>query len=342
MLRIAARAWALFIGLFAAANAAADLAFARSFGSSWWVDLFGAPYLLQCLILLPAGLLLVSYGLRPEARAWRRTALAAVAALLLAATAWNAACVWRLAADGRIALGFPVPFSSFAALGFGAILADLARGVLASASLQKEAPENLAGAPAAWRAAWRATFGACAAALALAVLFPLAQMCCLGRTDYRRSADVAVVLGARAYEDGSPSQALYDRVRTGVELYREGCVRTLLFSGGPGDGAYHETDVMRALARKMGVPDAAILCDRQGVNTQATAEATAAIFDERGFSRVLVVSHAYHLPRVKLSYQRAGWEVRTVPARESRRLAGMPYFMAREVAALWVYWLGVR
>jgi uncharacterized SAM-binding protein YcdF (DUF218 family) len=55
-------------------------------------------------------------------------------------------------------------------------------------------------------------------------------------------------------------------------------------------------------------------------------------------SRVLVVSHFYHLPRLKLAYQRAGIEVYTVPARESYLLRQMPYNMAREVAALWVYY----
>jgi hypothetical protein len=51
------------------------------------------------------------------------------------------------------------------------------------------------------------------------------------------------------------------------------------------------------------------------------------------------VSHFYHLPRIKLAYQRAGMEVRTVPARETYILAQIPYSMAREVVALWVYYL---
>jgi uncharacterized SAM-binding protein YcdF (DUF218 family) len=55
-------------------------------------------------------------------------------------------------------------------------------------------------------------------------------------------------------------------------------------------------------------------------------------------SRVLVVSHFYHLPRIKLAYQRAGLEVYTVPAKESYLLRQMPYNMFREIAALWVYY----
>jgi hypothetical protein len=40
-----------------------------------------------------------------------------------------------------------------------------------------------------------------------------------------------------------------------------------------------------------------------------------------------------------MAYQRNGWEVYTVPAKESYTLRQMPLFMAREVAALWVYYL---
>ena len=45
------------------------------------------------------------------------------------------------------------------------------------------------------------------------------------------------------------------------------------------------------------------------------------------------------VPRIKLAYQRDGWDVFTVPAKESYLLRQMPYNMAREVAAMWVYYL---
>jgi hypothetical protein len=64
---------------------------------------------------------------------------------------------------------------------------------------------------------------------------------------------------------------------------------------------------------------------------------TEALFAQLHASRILVVSHFYHLPRVKLAYQRDGWNVYTVPANESYLLGKLPYNMAREVAALWVY-----
>lgn len=171
------------------------------------------------------------------------------------------------------------------------------------------------------------------------VLFPLAQMLFFGHTDYRRPADVAVVLGARAYADGHPSTALEDRVTTACELYFHGQVGKLIFSGGPGDGSVHETESMCRLAIKLGVRPADILLDTGGINTQATVRDTLPMLKELGAKKVLVVSHFYHLPRVKLAYQRAGWDVYTVPAHQQYFLRQTPFYMAREVAALWVYYL---
>jgi len=54
---------------------------------------------------------------------------------------------------------------------------------------------------------------------------------------------------------------------------------------------------------------------------------------------VLAVSHFYHLPRIKLAYQRGGVDVCTVPARQKYFLSQIPYSMVREVAAFWTYYL---
>jgi vancomycin permeability regulator SanA len=164
-------------------------------------------------------------------------------------------------------------------------------------------------------------------------------MFCFGKTDYRRPADVTVVLGARVYADGRPSDALADRVRTACKLYNDGLTHKLLFSGGPGDGTVHETESMKRMAMRLGVKPDDILIDKGGINTEATVRNTKAIFGKSHPARILVVSHFYHLPRIKLAYQREGVEVYTVPAKESYVLRQMPFNMAREVAALWVYYL---
>ena len=54
--------------------------------------------------------------------------------------------------------------------------------------------------------------------------------------------------------------------------------------------------------------------------------------------RILAVSDFYHLPRIKMTYQRYGVEVFTVPAITTGPLQ-MPFNLAREDVAFWAYYL---
>lgn len=178
-------------------------------------------------------------------------------------------------------------------------------------------------------------------ALALVAL-PLAQIGASARADYTRPAEAVVVLGARVYPDGRPSLALYDRTRTGAELVRRGLAEKLVLSGGPGDRGVHETDAMKRVALELGVAESAIVVDRDGLTTAHSSRNTRSLLDVPEASsppRVLVVSHGYHLARTRLAMHDAGVVAYTVPARETRPLLRLPYFVAREVAAFWVYWL---
>jgi uncharacterized SAM-binding protein YcdF (DUF218 family) len=94
------------------------------------------------------------------------------------------------------------------------------------------------------------------------------------------------------------------------------------------------------MAVELGVPSEAILLDPLGLNTRATAEETSRMLERIGARNVMAVSHFYHLPRIKMAYHRLGWDVYTVPAEESYTLRAMPVYMLREIAGLWVYYLG--
>lgn len=174
-----------------------------------------------------------------------------------------------------------------------------------------------------------------------AVLFAVGWMGLFGNTDYRRSVDAVVVFGARTYADGRPSDALADRVRTGAKLVTEGYADWLIVSGGPGDGAIHETEAMRDFAIRLGVPTEKIILDRDGWNTSRTIRNTASIAEKYEFQRMIFVSHDYHLPRIRMEVDRAGINGVTVPAEESYTLSAKPWYIMREVAAFWVYWARV-
>jgi uncharacterized SAM-binding protein YcdF (DUF218 family) len=311
-----ARGLALFLGGFSLLNLLGQLRSSRFDANLWWIDLHWFPQSLANAFLLVCSLLLFAFGVRTPRSDWRRWLTTGCVGALGIVAVVNAGQFYLLLARGVVAAGIPIPLSLFTGAALALVLVANLRSVPSGRLL-----------PA---------LAVCAACLAV---FPLFQMFCFGKTDYRRSADVVVVLGARAYADGRPSQALADRVRTACRLYQSGLVGKLIFSGGPGDGAVHETDAMQRMALGLGVKADDIILDKAGFNTQATVKNTEALFSQLHASRILVVSHFYHLPRIKLAYQRDGWNVYTVPARESYLLGQLPYNMAREVAALWVYYL---
>lgn len=312
------RAVACFFGVFTLWNLAGAWLHPGFDANLWWIDLRALPRPVAHALLLAAGLALTAQAVRPVADPTcsplrRRLTRGLTAALALAAFA-NALTVAALSAAGRVHAALPLSLPLAALLAWQ-LLGQ--RRVTAPAM-----PVTLA-----------------ATLLALGALFPLAQMETYGRSDYRRPADVIVVFGARAYADGTASQALRDRVLTACALYRAGLARTLIFSGGPGDGALDEPAVMTRLAAQHGVPASAVLRDPMGLDTRATARNVAAMMRARGMRTALAVSHFYHLPRVKMTFAREGVTTFTVPAHEPQPLTLLPYYMAREVAGFWVYYL---
>lgn len=322
------RGFAAFIGFFTLLNLIGDQ-IAPGFDSNiWWIDWRPVPTPVAQVGLLVAGALLIAYSLFPPGRGWRCALTVATAGMLSCIAFVNAATFYVLLGSGRIYSTAMIPLS----LLIGAVLASVAwhagRSPVGSSRRQKP-------------------IVAIAAFVACLVLFPLAQTWFFGRTDYRRSADAIIVFGARAYADGTPSAVLADRMRTACGLYHQGLARRLILSGGPGDGEISEPQAMRRMALRLGVDDDAIVLDEHGLNTEATVHNTGKSLGRFVIERVgrhsplrlLAVSHSYHLARVKLAYQRAGWEVYTVPARETFSLPSRRFLICRECAALISYYL---
>jgi len=313
----AARIVALFLSLLSLANLLGNGFAAGSDPGFGWVRFGSVPAWLSVGAVAIGAITLFAFSVRPPDRGWRRRWTLGVALCLIAVALANAIEFYRLMGAGMIEPGFPIPFSLCVCAGM------------------------LLVARAAWRsrpAMDRAPFWPIAAGgIALSALYPLALMLFFGNTDYRRPADAVVVFGARAYADGRLSDALQDRIRTACELWRAGLAKRLVLSGGPGDGAITEAAAMRQYALSQGVPGEIIFVDDGGLNTEATVRDTVPLLRQWNARRVLVVSHFYHLPRIKLTYRRAGLEVWTVPARQSHVLGQLPFNLTREVAAFWVY-----
>ncbi len=319
MTRIA-RGIALFFGLFSLANGLAAIRGGGIAQNLWWIDLHALGPVVGSALLVASSFALVAYALRPVMSHRRVVVTTLLSAALSLAAAWNVSGFYAAWRTGSIDPGVPLPFSVIVALGFAFV------AWRASVATPADVSSHDARAVAF-------------VAIVLVVLMPLAQVLFFGTTDYRRQADVAVVFGAKVHASGALSTSLEDRVRTAVELYDAGLVRTLVMSGAVGASGVDESVAMRDRAVALGVPEDAIVLDHDGVDTDATVRNTTALFAREHVGRVLVVSQFYHLPRIKLAYGAAGWDVSTVPAEASLPITQTPALVVREIPGFWVYWL---
>ena len=308
-----ARGVGLFLGCFALLGLLAKQRVAGFDPNLWWIDLRALPTWCADLVVGALAVLLLAWSVCRRVSATVRVALLGLLTFFMAVAFVNATVYWVLLAQGRIQSSVPIPLSLIFGAGLLFLALHVKRVVVCDLLLLR--------------------FAACAAC---ALAFPLLQVLGFGKTDYRRDAEVAVVFGARAYADGRPSDALADRVRTACELYQQGLVHQLIFSGGPGDGAIHETESMRRMAVRLGVPDSAIVRDEAGLNTSATLRNTRDLLAARP---AIAVSEFYHLPRIKLAAAGAGIDLITVPARPAHWSRQLPVSnMLREIPAFWLYY----
>jgi len=316
-----ARGLALFIGGFTLLSVVGAARSAVFDATIWWVAVPFVPRLVSAALLAAVGVAFVAYAVAPRMRAWRRWPTLALFVFFAVVAVYNAVDFFRVWRAGDIAPRVPLPFSLVVALLLAFVTWAAAR------------------APAPRRRRWAAAAVLAVAVAVCIVLFPLAQVLFFGTTDYRRAADIAVVFGAQVHDNGAPSTSLRDRMDTAIGLYNDRLVKKVLVSGGVGDSGYNEALVMRDMAVTAGVPKEDVIVDSSGVNTEATVRNSIPFFGSEPRSRVLAVSQFYHLPRIKLAYQRAGWNVFTVPAGTSTRIKETPYLVAREIPAFWVYYL---
>ena len=137
-----------------------------------------------------------------------------------------------------------------------------------------------------------------------------------GQLDRARRADVIVVLGARVWPSGQPSDALARRTLHAVKLYKEGLAATIVCSGGLGAHPPTEAQAAARLAMDQGVPPEAIVLEEEGHSTEESAFFASEIMRTQGWQRAIVVSDAYHLWRANLLFGKAGIEAYSSPAHD--------------------------
>lgn len=107
-------------------------------------------------------------------------------------------------------------------------------------------------------------------------------------------ADCIIVLGARVYDNGNPSDMLRDRLLTGISLYNEEASQKIIMSGDHGRVEYDEVNVMKNYAMEQGVPSEDVFMDHAGFSTYESIYRAKEIF---GAENIIIVTQEYHLYR---------------------------------------------
>jgi SanA protein len=145
---------------------------------------------------------------------------------------------------------------------------------------------------------------------------------------------IAIVLGARVWDDGSLSHALIDRVTTAVELYRAGRVKKLLMSGDNPSAAYDEPTAMKKFATELGVPESDIVLDFAGRRTYDTCYRAKEIFDVKS---AIIVTQEFHQARSIFLCSNMGIDSIGIVANR-RKYLGENYWAFREFFSVFGAW----
>lgn len=151
------------------------------------------------------------------------------------------------------------------------------------------------------------------------------------------TADCIFVPGAAIWRNRKPSDALEYRLQHALDLYKQGRAPVIVVAGG-GQGNYAEAEVMAEWLVERGVPPTAIIKETTSNTTRENAENAAPMMQRRGLKTALVSTQWFHVTRASLCLRQQGIETRNAPC-GGNTLLKEPWFVAREMAALPVYWL---
>ena len=180
-----------------------------------------------------------------------------------------------------------------------------------------------------------------AAAMSVGVLtiIGIVQFSHLGDIYYQveeiEPAPIAIVLGASVRKDGTPSDALYDRVITGVELYHADKVDRLIVTGD--DGRFHvdEVAVMKQLAIDEGVPAEDVQIDDHGYRTYESCKRAVEVFDVR---EAVVVTQRFHLARALYLCDAFDMEVQGLVADRTKYQDIAQFWVRDSLASVKAWW----
>lgn len=152
--------------------------------------------------------------------------------------------------------------------------------------------------------------------------------------------DAAIVLGAAAW-NGKPSPVLKERINHAIQLYKEGKVDYLIFTGGTAEGEVKsEALTSKEYAVEQGVDEDHIIIEEKSMVTKENLEFALEAVEKQGydFDSYILVSDPLHMKRSVLLAKELHITVHSSPTQTSAFQSvetKLPFFF-RE----WAYYTG--
>ena len=157
-------------------------------------------------------------------------------------------------------------------------------------------------------------------------------------------ADAAVVMGATVFRD-RPSPVFRERINHAVDLYQQGIVQYIIFTGGlAGNDELAESEAARNYAIAQGVPAEHIFIETESYNSCLNLVKAKRIMQENDLDQALIVSDPLHMRRTMWLAESIGLEALSSPTPTSRyqSLERKARFLVREVYSYGAYLLNIN
>lgn len=151
--------------------------------------------------------------------------------------------------------------------------------------------------------------------------------------------DVAVILGAAVWSHDRPSPIFEGRIKKAFDLYTEKRISKIQLTGGNAPGEISEAETAFNYLTDLGVDKDDIVIEK---STSATSEQINFIYNDlikrHHFSKILIISDAFHLPRILEISKFYGIDSKGVSSEHEINWEKLLFYRVRESVALLMFW----
>lgn len=118
------------------------------------------------------------------------------------------------------------------------------------------------------------------------------------------SNSMIMVLGYRLLDNGGHDKELEGRLNKGIEIFKKGLGKKVIFSGGMGNPKADKTEasVMKSLAILKGIDSKDIILEEKSLDTIGNAYFSKQIVKSYSWNKIYVVTSCCHMPRASFIF----------------------------------------